>query len=94
VYVFCICKFWTNQHESVLLPRVVQSLGCRCCHSRDGVRVCGGSAVDGVSSVADSHAAKRRKGMSAAHPLMPILLLPRWYLVGVNAMTDMIDRIL
>jgi hypothetical protein len=56
--------------------------------------VCGGSAVDGVSSVADSHAAKRRKGMSAAHPLMPILLLPRWYLVGVNAMTDMIDRIL
>ena len=66
----------TNQHESVLLPRVVRSLGCRCCHSRDGVCTCGGSAVDGMSSVADSHAAKHRKGVSAAHPLMPMLLLP------------------
>ena len=33
------------------------------------------AAVGGVSSVANNHAAKHRKGVSAAHPLMLILLL-------------------
>ena len=34
------------------------------------------AAVGGVSSAADNHAAKHRKGVSAAHPLILVLLLP------------------